>query len=351
MAYAPTESSQDLNSTAPGRGAAAVDADALSRVIAEVHAGIFDHAFSEFRALALELVRPILAFDAAVWGSGVFSAKTMLTANPIGLDAQAVLEYATRWQGPDQLRDATAEHPGRALRYEDIMSLEAFRASPFYREYLRPNGVEHVMGIVQRDEVTDLAEVIFLLRAETSPPFSDVDARLLELLLPHLCSAWRHRQITHHNEEARNSGEPGLYSIEGYAIADADGLAQAVGDTFCTALRTVVPDWRGPRLPPALQPLLDGTWPSLALGDYLFTARPSSGSTIMAVARTATAGGLTPAEIRVARLFSEGWTHRQIAEKLGTSQSTVRHQIAAAYRKLDIHSKAELTRFVLRSKG
>lgn len=350
MAYAPTALRPALNVIAPRSDDAAVDAEALSRVIAEIHAGIFDRGFTEFRALSLEIVRPILPFDAAVWGSGVFSARTMLTANPVGLDAQAVLEYATRWQGPDQLRDATAEYPGRALRYEDIMSPEAFRASPFYREYLRPNGVDHVMGIVQRDEVTDLAEVVFLLRAEGAPPFCDADARLLELLLPHMCSAWRHRQITHHNEEARTSGEPGLYSIEGHAVADAEGLALAVGDTFCTALRAVAPDWRGPHMPPELQPLLDGTRPSLAIGDYLFTARPSSGCTIMAAARAATAGGLTPAETRVARLFSEGWTHRQIAEQLGSSQSTVRHQIAAAYRKLDIHSKAELTRFVLRSR-
>lgn len=329
----------------------AVDAEALSRVIADVHAGVFDRPFPEFRTQTLELIRPRLAFDAAVWGSGVFSARTMLTASPIGLDDQAVLEYATRWQGPDKLRDATAEHPGRALRYEDIMSLEAHRASPFYREYLQPNGIEHLIGIVQRDEVTDLAEVIFLLRAKTSPPFSDSDARLLELAVPHLCAAWRHRQISHHNEEARNNGEPGLYSIEGYAVADADRLASAVGDTFCVALRAVVPDWRGPHLPAVLQPLVDGSCSSLELGDYMFTARPTSGATILAVARAAAAGGLTPAETRVARLFSEGLTHRQIAARLGSSQSTVRHQIASAYRKLDIHSKAELARFVLRSKS
>lgn len=101
MAYAPTVSSLDLNSTSLRSGDAAVDAEALSRVIAEVHSGIFERPFTEFRAISLERVRSILPFDAAVWGSGVFSAKTMLTANPIGLDAQAVLEYATRWQGPD----------------------------------------------------------------------------------------------------------------------------------------------------------------------------------------------------------------------------------------------------------
>jgi DNA-binding CsgD family transcriptional regulator len=339
-----------LSVTNPKAAAALLDPAALSQTIAAIHAGVFDRAFPEFRTRTLEVIRPDIPFDVAVWGSGVFSTKTMLTTSPVGLDTEAVLEYASQWQGPDLLRDATAASPGRALRYEDIMPVEDFRASRFYMEYLKPRSIEHLMGIVHRDEVTDLAEVIFLLRADASPAFSDADCRLLELLTPHMCAAWRHRQISHHNEEARRTDEPGLHSIEGFAVADAERLAYAVGDSFCLALRAVSSDWRGPYLPAFLQPLLDGGAVSLELGDFRFTARPSSGFNLLAVARAASAGGLTPAETRVARLFSEGWTHRQIAAHFGSSQSTVRHQIAAAYRKLGIHSKAELTRYVLRAR-
>ena len=247
--------------------------------------------------------------------------------------------------------DAAAAAPGHAVRYEDIMKPEVFRASPFYQEYLKPQGIEHLLGIVQRDEVTDLAEVIFLLRTKASEAFSDADSRHLELLLPHLCAAWRHRQISHHGEEARRSDEQGLHPIEGFAVVSADGLAQAVGDTFCLALRAVAPDWRGPHLPVVLQPLLNTSAAPRQVGDYLFTAWASSGSTILAVARASASGGLTPAETRVARLFSEGKTYRQIAGHLGVSPSTVRHQIASVYRKLEIHSKAELTQYVLRSRA
>lgn len=327
------------------------DPAALSRTIAAIHAGIFDRAFPEFRTRTLEVIRPDLPFDIAVWGSGMFSTKTMLSASPVGLDAEAVLEYASQWQGPDLLRDATAANPGRALRYEDIMSFEAYRASPFYREYLRPNGIEHVLGIVQRDDVTDLAEVIFLLRSEASPPFSVQNAGLLELLTPHLCAAWRHRQISHHREEAHRSGEPGFRAIEGFAVTDSSGLAHAIGDAFCITLREVAPDWRGPYLPAVLTPLLEGAASSLTIGEHLFSVRPASGMLLLAGARASAKGGLTPAETRVARLYSEGRTHRQIAEHLGVSQSTVRHQIASAYRKLDIHSKAELARYALLAPG
>jgi DNA-binding NarL/FixJ family response regulator len=50
------------------------------------------------------------------------------------------------------------------------------------------------------------------------------------------------------------------------------------------------------------------------------------------------------AERRVAVLYAEGRTNAQIASALGVTSSTVRNQISAAYRKLDIHSKAELAR-------
>ena len=67
---------------------------------------------------------------------------------------------------------------------------------------------------------------------------------------------------------------------------------------------------------------------------------------ILTVTSASRANRLTHAETRVARLFAEGLTHSVIAARLGVSQSTIRNQIAAIYRKLDIHSKAELARLV-----
>ena len=51
---------------------------------------------------------------------------------------------------------------------------------------------------------------------------------------------------------------------------------------------------------------------------------------------------LTRAERVVASQFASGLNHRQIAEKLGVSQNTVRSHIAHAYEKLDVHDKAAL---------
>ena len=53
-------------------------------------------------------------------------------------------------------------------------------------------------------------------------------------------------------------------------------------------------------------------------------------------------GQLSASERRVARLASQGLTHRQVAARLAISPKTVEAHLARAYAKLGIHSRAEL---------
>jgi DNA-binding CsgD family transcriptional regulator len=52
--------------------------------------------------------------------------------------------------------------------------------------------------------------------------------------------------------------------------------------------------------------------------------------------------GLTPTERRVAELAASGMTNRDVAAALFISPKTVEHNLARVYRKLGIHSRAEL---------
>jgi DNA-binding CsgD family transcriptional regulator len=51
---------------------------------------------------------------------------------------------------------------------------------------------------------------------------------------------------------------------------------------------------------------------------------------------------LTDRRSQVATLASQGLSNRQIAEKLGVSEGTVKIHLHAIYEKLDIHTRAEL---------
>lgn len=50
--------------------------------------------------------------------------------------------------------------------------------------------------------------------------------------------------------------------------------------------------------------------------------------------------GLTPAELRVARLLAAGKSNKQIAYELGVSEHTTRHQTESVLRKLEIKSRS-----------
>jgi DNA-binding CsgD family transcriptional regulator len=56
---------------------------------------------------------------------------------------------------------------------------------------------------------------------------------------------------------------------------------------------------------------------------------------------------LSPQELQIAQLVGEGRTNKEIAAQLYLSPKTIEYHLGNAYRKLDIHSRAELTRIIL----
>ena len=53
---------------------------------------------------------------------------------------------------------------------------------------------------------------------------------------------------------------------------------------------------------------------------------------------------LTPQELKIAMLVARGLTNKAIAADLYLSPKTIEYHLANTYRKLDVHSRAELTR-------
>lgn len=57
---------------------------------------------------------------------------------------------------------------------------------------------------------------------------------------------------------------------------------------------------------------------------------------------------LTPAEQAIARLLCEGASNDEVARRRGVSRKTIGNQLEAIYRKLNVASRAELVRALLR---
>ncbi|WP_296595703.1 helix-turn-helix transcriptional regulator [Phenylobacterium sp.] len=316
----------------------------VQEAVAEIYRGILHSPIETFKETTLQGIGALLPYTSAVWGSGVHSSNEMLGMSSVGQPLEGLLSYAARWQSEDFVRAAAVARPGVALRNEDVMPLADYHRTPIYREFSRPSGIEHALMIVEHNAVTDLAEIVALFRSDPEAPFGDEEKALLEHLAPHMVAAWRQSQLAHHYRAAVASPGIGLAGHESYAVTDDRGLVHAAGEHFCLALLDVSPGWVGPRLPAALQDLVGGGRAALQIGDYEFTVRRANERRLFAVSRQVGAFGLTPAETRVARLYAEGLSQRDIALRQGVSAATVRNQIASVYLKLDVHSKLQLLR-------
>ncbi|MEW5686017.1 MAG: helix-turn-helix transcriptional regulator [Pseudomonadota bacterium] len=293
----------------------------------------------------MERLRSILPFDSGVWATGVRSTNVALSVTMIDHPPEVLVDYALNWQGQDFVRAKAAANPGVAFRNEDVMPLADYHQTEIYRRFSRPAGIVHALGTVQADAVTDIGELIFLFRADPAAAFTDAERRVAERLTLHMAAAWRQRQVAHYYETA--AGGARSRSAEGAgAVIDGSGLIYAADDNFSLALRRHFPDWEGPTIPPSVLPVFAAADGMLTAQGLDFSLSRGVDRHILTVTSARRANRLTRAETRVARLFAEGLTHSAIALRLGVSQSTIRNQIAAIYRKLDIHSKAELARMV-----
>jgi DNA-binding CsgD family transcriptional regulator len=323
------------------RGEAAIP-DHVHGLIAAVYDGVFNIPLTGFQRFALDQLAAVVAFDSAVWINGVSEADQVHSCVLVNQPEDLIPRYMAGYAGIDLVRNHAVRHPARAFRIEDTMPLERYRGHPAYRDFWSVHGIEHAMAIALTDPVSQLMELIVLWRADAELPFSGEDVAALEVLAPHVVAGWRHRQLAHLHEQA--STRAGLqWRVRGNAVCDSSGVIYASDPQFNALIRAHFAGWQGPALPPPLVAMVAEGAAELRLAGLDFALDAGAPRSLLTVS-VAEDAALTASERRVAALYAEGRTNGQIAEALGVTQSTVRNQISAAYRKLDIHSKAELAR-------
>ena len=313
--------------------------DGLNALIANIYGGVLALDFTVFKERTLSALSAMIPFASGVWASGVYSSNTMHSVALLRQPPDMLLAYAMRWQEEDFVRAAALASPGQAFRNEDVADLDAYHRSSIYLEFSKPSGIEHILSVVHADLETDLGEILCLFRDDPQRPFTDGERSILETLLPHLVTAWRQRQALHRYE----SGGQAEVSVGGHAVVDDKGMLQTVEARLSSLLRGVWPNWNGPLLPAeAARVLREG---SVRVAGLEVRIVPGQGRHLLSVRKLGD-DGLTLAETKVARLFADGGSNRAVAAQLGVSPATVRNQLASIYRKLDIHSKAELARLI-----
>lgn len=179
--------------------------------------------------------------------------------------------------------------------------------------------------------------------------------------------------------------EPGLECLESAGTAHALALLDTHADVDLAIVDLMLPDMNGfsllavlakrfPDLPAIVVSAMDdeaSVRRALAAGASGFVSKASSGDVLVQAVREALAGGMptparalpggaarsggsdryrfTTAQARVVELLAAGCSNREIAERLGLTEGTVKVHITAIYRTLGVSSRTQALVAIARS--
>ncbi len=262
-----------------------------------------------FKRWSLQECRPWLEYDQAYWACGRFLStqrqewfqRVSLPRN--GTQVLAPAGAVCRW---------VAESPAEAA----TVQLAA-----------EPDGTGWLLASSRREARAALVQCIVLHRARA---FQPEELLLKRQLFAHLHEAslinnfWNLRGGYQHDQVC-------------YALCDLSGLLIDTEREFVERLAETFSDWRGPRLPFAVQ---DG---SCYLGEqFRIRACPCSEGLLLKMEPLPLLELLTPKQREVAALLVEGWSYKAIARRLDISPSTVTNHSNAIYQRLGVSSKSGL---------
>lgn len=301
----------------------------LARASREQTASTFQHA-------ALELAKPMLGFDSALWGSGSIRMGEPVThAMYLYNQPEEYWRAWTKYAHQDRLIGMMLASPGITVNADEA---EVLKGMEIYDKLCKPYGIEHVLCTCIIDPITSLYNVISLYRSDRNAPFSEEERAFKQNLMPH----WIETHRTNHLFHLMNARLPP--DAAGYcaAAADREGVLHLIEPEFTELLRAEWPTWRGPTLPPELHGLFDGE-EGRYTGDVLVVKScPMDDLFMLRARRKSQVDRLSERERQVALLFSDGSTYKEIAKVLKIAPSTVRNHLNAIYIKLGVRNKAEM---------
>ncbi len=291
-----------------------------------------------FQDEALGIIKPVLPFDSAMWGSATMTAGG-IDVHTLHLHRQPVemLQAYEEVKHLDTAAQAVTRHPAQTMAF-DARAWFSGKHQRALLDYGRRFEQSHFFIGGTFDPCTSFTRWLTLFRADPGAHGTENERSLLATLMPHVQQALEFNRLAHLNRLPRVPG--GV--TKGSALADPRGMIDHMDTAFEQALRMEWPAWRGPVLPdPVLAAAQRGE--ARLLAHTLVIALHARHGLLWLQARSrCAADSLSPRERAVARFIAEGHTHKQIAARFQRSPATVRNQIRSIYSKLEVSNAAEL---------
>jgi DNA-binding CsgD family transcriptional regulator len=277
----------------------------------------------------------------------------------------------------------------------DLMSLESWRESDYYRQYCKQQNVFHVMGV----DVSPPSGGVFRFRITRAPnreDFSAADRALCDTLIPHMSRALHIHSLLGHknslstlyaqamgrlsiatmildsnghllevNQVAREmlAAGDGLKIVGGRLEASYPGdnkrLYKSIRAAACSSARgrIALADAQSVARPSGqvslgvvVEPLPQQDWDEgESQPAVVVYCRDAVGQPLLSTAITRQVFGFTPSESALAMELANGLSLEDAAISLGIRRNTARAHLRAIFSKTGVRRQTELVRLILNS--
>jgi DNA-binding CsgD family transcriptional regulator len=307
----------------------------LGRALNDGLAATLDGPRSLTFQLGFESLRRHLPFDGGWWGlleppatsDGRVAVHLFGT---VDLAADFQQSYAEIYR-EDVFAAAVLANPDHVMRW----SGPAIEATQPVQAWVRKHRLEHCVTVSSREPFSGQVFIICLYRFDGGVPFSDAEAMLLRYSSAQMAMLWR-RNLQDMFDAA--SAE----SLSATLLAKSDGALLFCGAHMAARLSSAGWEPRGRRVPSSWLQFGAGNGGRLRLGDD-WAVINDDGELLRAELASAGQAPALPARLlRVAALFCDGLTAKQISRELDLAPATVRTYLSEAYLQLGVHNKLEL---------
>jgi Bacterial regulatory proteins, luxR family len=272
--------------------------------------------------------------DGAGWGlieepADAAAEPAFHLAGSIGLGDDVHRGYAAVC-GDDRFAAAVLARPGQVLCWSGTTDKDP----PNLRAWVDRHRLAHGAAVSRHEPFSGQTFVVVLYRFEGGLPFGDDEATLIGFLAEQLAMLWCRSLQDMFNAESAET-------LSGTLLARADGTLTFCGANMASRLVATGWDQPGQRVPAAwLQ--FAGAGGRVRIGDDWAVISEDSDGLRAELASAGHAPSMPTRLLRVAALFCDGLTAKQIARELDLSPATVRTYLRDAYSQLGVRNKIEL---------
>ena len=290
-----------------------------------------------YRAWALHCLKPLVPFDAALWGSGNVRNWRFHTVTLVGVPEEF----------PKALEETRPINPmipkivsslDTPIDMESVVPDNKFFRSEFYERAFKPFGISRILSTAHVEPRSGLVSLLSLYRRSKKANFTPVEKALHKRATFHLFQASSHAYFLHLMRTFIEEREAGGAA----AVVDREGAFHEVQPPFLDLLERHFKGKRLNRLPFEPPP----TGETRTIEGLCVKTEPVGDLLCVLVWEAGPLDRLTHRERETVFAVTQGLSFKQAARKIGVAPSTVANHLYRIYRKLGVNSRSELATLV-----